>query len=306
MIRVIQESKMRILAGISPVLFHATSTNSVVGILRTDRFELKPSEGTNIEEGIKPHTYYLSTARTLMSKYLRANDYPGYSILVLDGRKLAANLSGAPIDYWGPEMRMNGENFESEDRIFSPSPFIEQAHKYITAIHSLINPVKLRDRDKQNLFQLQLKAKLRKIPIFFYDNRKAFSLLDERRAITLNKELLDSSDIPESKTDLNLLSDWIALWEMPKSVYDKLSQISERDQERKGLTKRMHRLARMAAYYPTDVGSFISDVHNAKSVPYGTTGKEREALDRLIQILRKNKMTPEQFYTAIGKKFRSP
>ena len=296
---------MRVLAGISPILYHTTSTGAVVGILRTDRFELKPSEGTHVEEGIKAHTYYLSTARTLMSKYLRANDYPGYSILVLDGRKLAANLKGAPVDYWGPDMRMNGENFESEDRIFSDSPFIEQAHKYITAVHSLIDPVKLQERDRQNLFQLQLKARLRKIPIFFYDNRKAFSLLDERRAITLNKEALDPKELPERKTDLNSLSDWLALWEMPKSVYEKLSRLPEREQESRGLTSRMHRCAYLATSYPMDVGSFISDLFNAKSIPYGTAGKERETLDRLIAVMRKNKLTPKQFYDALGKKFRS-
>ncbi len=296
---------MRVLAGISPILYHITSTDSVVGILRTDRFELKPSEGTTVEEGIKSRTYYLSTARTLMSKYLRANEYPRYSILVLDGRKLAANLKGAPVDYWGPDMRMNGENFESEDRIFSDSPFIEQAHKYITAIHSLIDPIKISKYGKQDLFQLQLKAKLRKIPTFFYDNRKAFALLDERRAITLSKGLLDPKEVPEQTTDLNSLSDWLALWEMPKSVYERLKLLPEREQQRKGLTTRMHRCVRMAAYYPTDVNSFLADLHIAKSIPYGTAGKEREALDRLIEVMRKNKLTPKQFYKALGDKFRS-
>ncbi len=295
---------MRVIAGISSVLYHITTTASAAQILGSDRFELKPSEGTSVEEDIHPASYYLSTARTISSKYIRANAYPFSTILVLNGRGLAARLPGKAVDYWGPNMRQGGENFESEDRIFSPSPTLPNAHTFITAIHSLLPSGAPSAFQKSALFQLLVATKRRKIPTFWYTDRAAFRLLNTRKSTPLDLTLVSPEKPATRDNSMGYLSAWLALWEMPREVYFRLLALPEKEQRARGLSERMIRCQSMATFYPRDVESFIADLHNAKSTPYGSHGKDREALDRIIAIMRRNKLTPKAFYSAIGDKFR--
>ncbi len=294
---------MRVVAGLSPVLYHITSTYKAARILQSNRFELKPSEGTSIEENIKQGAYYLSTARTLGSAYIRSNAYPNYSLLVLDGVKLARRYAGKPVDYWGESMRNNGANFESEDRVFSLKPLIPDATSYVLQIHTML-PSGLDARAKKVLFRLQIEAKKRKIPTFYYTNKADFLLLDERHSVPLNPRLLDAAPVNEHDSYSSSLSDWLALWEIPVEAYKRLKLLPLKEQKKRGITERFLRLMNMVSYYPQDVSSFLADLHNAKSVGYGNSSKEREALDTLVSVMRKQKLAPKEFYKFLGDKWR--
>jgi hypothetical protein len=180
--------------GISPIVYHATQTSSAYQILKTNKFKLTSPIGSDkMVKGKKSQMFYLSTTRSKHGRYHQMN--LAGAILELDGRKLANNYKGQPIDYWGPEFRkVDPTGFESEDRIFSPKPEIPNASKYIKSIHVLLpvtqyRPPKgdgtnffdkpavpkgtvegdLSDREKRNVQLLWVEAKKRKVPIYFYD-----------------------------------------------------------------------------------------------------------------------------------------
>ncbi len=294
---------MKVLAGFSPILYHITGSRRAVQILQKDRFELTPTEGTKIETDLVGAVYYLSTSRTLSGSYIQTNAYVGFTILVLDGRALAHHLKGAPVDYWGEEMRGDGSHFESEDRIFSPSPIIENAHKFILEVHSLIGGASY-SAHGAILFQILLQTKRLGIPAFFYDSTSAFKTLNKKKSIKLDLKRLKPENLKITDYGVESLATWKALWTIPVGVYKRLKNLPRNEQELHGISSRFERLMSMVVSYPRDVEVFLADLHNAKSIPYGTNSKDRERLDDLVAIMRKNKLTPEKFYTALGNKWR--
>lgn len=310
---------MKQIAGLSPVLFHRTGTRAAANIMRTDRFELKPSEGTEAEQKFS-QSYYLSTARSPNSAYIMKGASSQSVVFELDGVKLAQKFKGSAIDYWGPDYYKYGdatgnhdlrsERFEAEDRIYSKDKFLP-ASKYIKAVYAMAKVGTERNHSTlASLYDLKKFCMLRKVPIYFFDDHKALIQRNKNKAVPFKPEkpgpdpdayvhprehLEYEAKNPRRKTDY--LSMWYALYKIPKKPgVESYLQLKSIGNER--LLTIYRRLQ-----YSDAIQSFSADLHNAKSTAYGTPSKEREHLDNLIDVMRKERQTPKQWLDALKNKW---
>jgi hypothetical protein len=119
-------------AGISDVVFHATSIYNLSSILKENRLMTTlqiatPSESSELIPRLNKYFYFLSTMRNLSSDYKAA--YNKYSYIQLDGKKISESFAGEPFDYW-----QNNKTSEQEDRIITNLPYVEGVDKYINKI----------------------------------------------------------------------------------------------------------------------------------------------------------------------------
>lgn len=293
----------------SSILYHVTKTPFAANILMKDRFEMKPSEGTGAEEESSRGKYYLSCARSRLSVYIQKEIYQWSTVLVLDGQALAARYRVEPVDYWGT-LKMLGDRLrnrelynEMEDRVFSPTPFIPHATKYIKAVHSFLL---LEPKAREPLLRIRKACLLHHIPSFFYSDWADLKVLNTKQAVPFvvpPKESKPSdSGLPSSywatRIRDNYLYRWIALYYTPIDPH-----ADPKGNENPYFTAQKLPHDGKAAYkklaYQDCVQGFEADLHNAKSASYGHWTKEREALDTLVGIMRKNKWTPKEFLEAL-------
>jgi len=160
------------LSSLSDILYHRTSLHNAADIMKQDRFRLTPNVGTQSDQ-LADKYYFLSTSRTPTANFW------GQVTLVLDGRELNKKYKGGPVDYWGAMDRD-----EAEDRLVSNDHYIDNAKKYITEVHCLIKPDMSRHNHKIRSFILEVKKA--NIPLFLYDNEKAYLLLTKQKAKDIN------------------------------------------------------------------------------------------------------------------------
>ena len=310
-------AKARLLAGLSPILFHVTGVRAAASIMKNDRFELKPAEGTAMETQLTGGgAYYLSTARSPNSAYITGRASESYALFELDGTKLATRYTGKAVDYWGPDYYKgpNGDErptrFEAEDRLLSPKKFLP-ASPYLRAVYVLVpDHTKSNIGAQQALYDLKKFCLLRKIKIYFFTTSKdllhrnlanAVKYVPEKPGADPDKyvyprEILERQALnPERKNDN--LGAWYALYKIPKkdgvASYDQLKALSN---------ERILSKYKLLGYSDA-ISSFEADLHNAKSTAYGGDRQEREHLDLLVAVMRKNKQTPKQFIDALNTKW---
>lgn len=284
----------------TPILYHITSVTNAASIVSKDRFELKPSDGTQAEESLG-RSYYLSATRHKLGAYTQKSLYQYSVIFVLDGTKLAQRHKSKAIDYWGGygEEWVRADRFEAEDRIFSQKPTIEQAHKYIKELHVHLN-------DKRGaLYQLKRAALLRSIPIFFYGDRKDLLLLDKRKAVQVDLKPADAPNRLPSAYDYKYrmrnseMGAWLELYKVSLYGVDPDKRwLAAKDR----LSKTGYRKYEVLQYSDA-LNALNADLHNEKVTPYGHTSKGRERLDEFVKVLRKHKWTPGQFVQAMFDKW---
>lgn len=167
--------------GASDILYHKTSINAALDILRSGEFKLTSSIGSDIEASmaVEGMPYFLSTTRTKVGDYHR---YVGDSaaMFVLDGRKIGNDYKVEPVDYWERMWLHNRERTrESEDRIYSKKNTMSA--KYVTELHVLLQSQS--DNRSEIARQLLIAAKTRGIKTYLYNDEKAWRLQDTRRAL---------------------------------------------------------------------------------------------------------------------------
>ena len=183
-------------AGLSPVLFHATSLPQAASIVKDDAFKLTAATGADLNTlGVTVpggKLFYLSTARSATGAY--GNDpYRSGVMFVLDGTALAHKYSGESVDYWGPEFRnVKPRGFEMEDRVFSKEPSIQDLNKYVTAILCYYDPEKAEDMDKRAVRELALSAKTRGIPFRMYTDKNAYITDNEAKSVPVTSVPLNT------------------------------------------------------------------------------------------------------------------
>lgn len=211
--------------------------------------------GNESEENISKDYYYLSTTRhKLGGNHL---DSPHGCVLVLDGRKLATNYSGDPIDYWGESFRKtNPRKFEAEDRIWSKWPEIENTTKYVLEAHVLLDlgeDTHILPYELKRLRTLLIACKRKSIPVYVYDDRNSFQHLSK-------KDALKYSEIPFEKTQKEKFSksferdSWLQPW------YELYLQ-KDRTKLSKNAQRTILKLQSFSGY-----SGFEADFHNAKSL----------------------------------------
>lgn len=72
-------------------------------------------------------SYYLSFMRTRSNYFSGETSIMTFAMMTIDGQKFNHNFKTIPVDYWG----CGPEKSESEDRIITNKPYIENAMSYI-------------------------------------------------------------------------------------------------------------------------------------------------------------------------------
>ena len=171
--------KQEVNSGLSPILYHWTKVGKAIEILKTDNFKLYGVSGDNDKE----IDYYLSTSRSKHAGY--HINKSGGAIIVLDGLKLGKLYKGGPHDWYheNPEAlcyKPRECHDEMEDRVFSKKFIIHNATKYIKEVHILYDGESERDKKYYSEYLKNVK-----IPIYFYDSKKDWLLLNKRKASPL-------------------------------------------------------------------------------------------------------------------------
>ena len=276
----------KILEGLSDILYHSTTFLAARDIIMNNEFLLSPDIGTSVERELRPkekQVYYLSTSRSKMGEYRTGGERPyygtGQTLFVLDGRRLSHNYSGRPVDYWqGFGMKSRKE---MEDRIFSSKPKIQPASDYIQEIH-MFTFDRTRDREFddsdfnviRNMRKMKLAANRMKIPMYFYDDMKAYTLLDTSNAIPLSKFKTEGKSKPSMSMKRRSQS---------LAPYMELLNIDDVNSLSKQAKRKLYDLS---SWYRDDIIRSISaDFHNVKRSSYG-----RSESDNLIREMQKRKL----------------
>jgi len=296
--------------------------SNAVSILRSNEFQLKPSEGTQSETEYAKD-YYLSCARSLKNRYFNQGISSLSVLFVLDRNKLQSKYKIRSVNYWASELP---EADEMEDRVLSRKPEIKNATSYVREIHLQASEKFLKQNPEKtkHLYDLHKLCIKNKVPLYVYRDNKSMGLLDKRKAVKLTfkedgKNL--TIDFPKSraipftvtipttekeKNDLeyeqykrkrnalshrrNQIFRWLELYFNPVTRKDKLSEDAKR--ALKGLG------------YFDGINTFNADLHNAKSYPVDDATKNRKALQKLVDIMKKENMTAESFYKMLEEKWR--
>ena len=273
-----------LLEGVSNKLFHYTDPKSALGILESDAFKLTTAFGTDADRAAqsKGKLYYLSTTRTVTGRY---HDMVGDSAVMinLDGRKLSQNYSGSPVDYWGREFRLVDPRSESEDRIYSEKPVIENASKYITAIHVYSNPDRVNDAQHKMIRQLLISAKKNSIPVYYYDDSKAWKFQTISKAVRFEDKQVDKKDRYPDVPSRNYLAPYIELL---------------KKENKKDLSKKAKSLLDAVRWHEHEfVTAFKNDIHNVRT-------RQRNRVANLISALKEKGISDaQQFKDFIIKKW---
>lgn len=262
-------------------LYHMTHSRAATSILKNGWFALKPSDGTKEEEKLSAGTYYMSTARLMDNRYFRQGVWSTTVVFELDGNKLAQRYKVVPVDYW----QMGPEAFEAEERVLSPrsrlpiKPWLRKI--YTTA-------------KNDRLPELQRAALKARIPLIVYEDSEALMKHDQRRIVKVPLQPLtnDGQSNRYESRGMSALRPWLILHEyrLPAGVKsDQVWSIIKK------LPRQVQHVYKMFDYPHDLVRVFDADLHNSKGYNYGGRVPNREHLDLMVQILRKNRWTTKQF-----------
>ena len=277
--------------GISDILYHGTSVGALKNILKTNTINLTNAVGTPADIAKnKGNEYFFSTQRSKgKSGYIGKGG--GSVILVLDGRKLAHKYKGFPIDYWNWSMDRKDwesdtdywralQSKELEDRIVSKNPTIDRANKYIEEIHIDKNW----GLTKQDMVQIKTLARNRNIPVYLYDDKESFSLLNKEKSVKDFSSIefkRDDEEVPEKiereeeKRAIRLTKLMGILTYNDLSNYDELENIlftNLTSEEKEWLYNKIEeehkKLNNLSGYYLDEyIRVLNADIHNNKSNP---------------------------------------
>ena len=240
-------NKYTVIASLSSVLYHKTEETRAISILKEDMFRLSTWLGTHTDKSKEEQLWFFSTST-------RHNAYrPGSSgvVFVLDGLKLGKDYAGSPFDYWGEEWHeaakkvgREGAHDEAEERVYSDTPTIPKASKYIKEIHAeWWMPGNDYDANAyQRHRSLTLLAKKLGIPIFWYedtgkilDKKEAKNFSDFPKGPAMKAEDLQSR-LLHSGISAYRTKEWLALLsiepakkrsDIPKDAWRHLSRSSD-------------------------------------------------------------------------------
>lgn len=186
--------------GLSPILYHYTTPDTLLKMLKQDRFFLSSTIANGADEKLgNQKVWFLSTARNKTGGYGYEKFYEKtYHVMIeIDGRKISQNYSGRPVDYWGADFkRIDPIKYnEMEDRVFADDDHIPNLKKYIKSVHIYI-PREDNRTSNDNWVNVSLRnirrsviiLKKKGIPFHFYDTKDTF--FSQRKPIPFNSGLL--------------------------------------------------------------------------------------------------------------------
>lgn len=201
---------------LSEVLYHYSSIDNIIEILESNQFLLSSSLGTDADN-MDSKVFFLSFARTKSTKVGYALSSHNNARIVLDGKKLNNTYKGKPVDYWqrkSPDdpiytgqssykdkLYMQNRGFEYEDRLYSDSPYLKPATKYILRIELWDVNAETNANTIQRINNLKALCDKMKIPIFVYATES-----DLNRGVNAITDQFNSGD--NSKRSLYKGSDY--------------------------------------------------------------------------------------------------
>ena len=194
---------------VSRLTYHFTSLISCLRIMERKRFHLTMS--TNYSDGFDTkRLFYLSTQRSKFAGIGYSHSFANgwnFARIEIDGEAINNLYKASPLNYWGDEMgkgsyykekndaifgkgltksRQTHSRFEMEDRIFSKTPVIEHAPKFIKRIDLCLT--KENNKDKEIAMLICVLGKRNSVPVYVYNNLRDFNGMTSN---TINKEMED-------------------------------------------------------------------------------------------------------------------
>jgi hypothetical protein len=118
-------------------IYRVVHLDGFVHVLRDNKFYTSLAFGIKRDQNVnKGRIYYLSFMRTRNNQFTEQHyGWPDCVRMTLDGNKFNHNFKSIPVDYWqeGPKM------LESEDRIITDKPYIDNAMSYINSVDIYVN-----------------------------------------------------------------------------------------------------------------------------------------------------------------------
>ena len=156
------------------VVYHYTSIESALNIIKTDKFILGAPD--SVEFSQSGYSYYMSVARVPYGGY--ATGYSGSSgcTFVIDGRRWSTRHKVVPYSYYNGYRTTDSEYEErllSNDSTLPVNGCIKAAH--ILTGESTVSAAR----------KLVILCKQKGIPVFVYRDKHAWKILDTRKAISL-------------------------------------------------------------------------------------------------------------------------
>lgn len=188
---------------LTDIVYHFTNLPSALSIVKNDTIYLQSVLGSDAENMKTKELFFLSTTRQKSIEFGYSQRFKDNGVrFTLDGELLKQNFKGKAVNYWGELMgkhsyyngnhdfqsKQHHTDNESEDRLFSTSPKIEQASKYIKRIDIVIN----KDNKHQLIYAQNIYLSKFSNKVFIYDNNKDF---DYQTDNTINKEILNNMDL---------------------------------------------------------------------------------------------------------------
>jgi len=267
-----------------PEVYHFTSPHNALSILTEKRIALTPVIGSQADVWAnKGKFYYFSTSRSPTGRYAKVSSESDFAnVQLVFGRdKLKANSKIVPVDYWG--RGFDGQR-ETEDRLVSDKPFMNlSALKAVHVALPLKNKHSEAVRFNQQLMivlKLMQEAIRGKYEVFVYEDRKAFLMLNRKKALPRDQwkawfksAKMQTTEKPWSSSPSKLKSKYIAF-----CVYvlqsDKWEEIPEY-------------LRRYVMYLNDIEPQVAADVHNYRTKANHPIAKQAR---ELIVVMKKMKL----------------
>ena len=255
--------------GISNIVYHFTSIDSLYGIVINNKFYLKSGIfGSGSDLGGGKRMFYLSTTRNRNAK-------EGYSFMgktsvriTLDGEKLAQKYHGQPFNYWGdgslgrmkylnPEkvgmskrwgvgVSRHAED-ETEDRIWSYKSTIENALSYIKRVDVCIfneNEIveldtRITNMESQGKTELVDALKRRKENLLQENEEMKGKVYDLKRTLKDKLFIYDNGEAFAFGGNGYVSPDWLNDWSNDIGIRDRITNASQQSNFRtQATTKR--------------------------------------------------------------------
>jgi ribosomal protein S18 acetylase RimI-like enzyme len=214
----------------SPVLYHYTTAWAALRIIQSNQFELAIGAASPSERIFAPpgYPYFLSLTRTRTGDYHRWAGN-GAVMLNLDGQWFDGRYPVKPVDYWERAWLHPGSERtrESEDRVFAREPTIPATA--LRQVHILLK--EQHEHRSPQVRKLMILCKQQQLPVFLYDNERAWRLQDTRRSIVPSSRRAQAvmrgvEPAGYSGRAHNYLEDWIEL--LHKKATKELSARAEK------------------------------------------------------------------------------
>lgn len=171
---------------LSSTVFHGGALQNLRSILAKNVLIASPLFTRDVESSSSNKSYFfISTARSRTSPFissLLSQNKPAF-VLQLDGDKLNQKYKGKSVNYF-----LNRKNSEMEDRLFTDEQVVKNVSEFIEQISVFIPP---NTQPTDMMAEIELVAREKGIPIFFFTNKNDLITNNRKKAIDLGKTIND-------------------------------------------------------------------------------------------------------------------